>query len=103
MLRTEALKEIGSVRMWIGQEPTFGGSLTLPLMNYFSATITPNPGQTGSGSGVERLPLGVQDRLLPDATFTIRSVCQHYSAEKRQEAVSPGDEEHGSLCSEWER
>jgi len=42
--------------------------------------------------GVERLPLGLQDRLLLDATFTIRSVCQHYSAEKRQEAVSPGDE-----------
>jgi hypothetical protein len=40
--------------------------------------------------GVERLPLGLQDRLLLDGTFTIRSVCQHYSAEKRQEAVSPG-------------
>jgi hypothetical protein len=36
-------------------------------------------------------PLGLQDRFLRDATFTIRSVCQHYSAEKRQEAVSPGD------------
>ena len=42
--------------------------------------------------GVARLPLGLQDRLLLDAPFTIRSACQHYSAEKRQEAVSPGDE-----------
>jgi hypothetical protein len=43
--------------------------------------------ETGASERLEK-----ELRPLFFFTFTIRSVCQHYSAEKRQEAVSPGDE-----------